>query len=579
MYINLKKEKEIKNEYYSLYLKYNKGIYKILKRKFLNSYKQLPYFIQLNNQEYINNLIQKNKFLNNIDGYKLDDMQKNIVLSEEENTLVVAGAGSGKTLTLVARIIYLLRKGIDSQEILCLTLTNSCADNLRQKLHNYNIDLEVLTFHKLGLRILKQNGYYFKIASDNELEKIIDRIITYRKVMDIIPDLKFKTIDYYGRKCGCDKLIKKLQTLIFKQSSYYFYLKQTIFTFITLFKNNNYEEQKFSDFIKENEKEKNKYKKKRQKKYLFLLKLIYQKYENHLEKNNKIDFSDMINKAINSLVNVNNIEYKYIIIDEYQDISLAKCFLLKKIQEKTQASVLAIGDDWQSIYRFTGADLSVFTDFEKYFPNTKVFKLNNTYRNSNELLEIMGKFIMKNKKQMSKQLESNKKLLKPILIYYYEDNQQEILNKLVSSIKSSYFILGRNNNDINLVSKQYQKHFITVHKAKGLESDIVIIINLENSNVGFPNKIINDDILKYVTIKDIYPYEEERRLFYVALTRTRTYNILLVNKNCPSIFAQEIIKENPEKVRIMSCFKCQKMLSKKPKENYICQDFPECNYG
>ena len=548
MYINLKEEKRLKEKYYPLYLKYNKGFYKIIKRKFLKNYKQLPYLIKLNNQVYLNKLIKENDFLNNLDGYQLDNLQKNIVLAEEENTLVVAGAGSGKTLTLLARIIYLVKKGVDPREILCLTLTNSCADNLKEKLKKYNINLEVLTFHKLGIHILKENGYRFKIAKESELKKIIDEFISYGKVKDIIPFLNFKTFDYYGHNCNLDQTIKKLQNIIFKESTYYVYLRQTILTFINLFKNNNYNYQKFNDFLNKNEKEKNKYKRKRHKKYLILIKLLYEKYEDYLEKNNKIDFNDMINKAIVILENGSIKDYKYIIIDEYQDTSLAKWFLLKKLQEKTNAHILAIGDDWQSIYRFTGTDLNVFTDFEKYFPNTKVFKLNNTYRNSNELLKIMNKFIMKNKRQIPKNLVSNKRLLKPILVYYYDDNQEELLKQILKEMRNPYLILGRNNNDINLVPKKYQKNFMTVHKAKGLEAETVIIINLENSNLGFPNKIINDDILKYVSTKDIYPHEEERRLFYVALTRTKTYNILFVNKNNPSIFAREIIKENADKI-------------------------------
>lgn len=578
MYINLKEEKKLQEEYYPLYLKYNKGFYKIIKRKFLRNYRQLPHLIKLNNQIYINKLIKENNFLNNIEGYKLDNIQKNIVLAEEENTLVIAGAGSGKTLTLLAKIIYLIKKGINPKEILCLTLTNSCADNLKNKLKKYNIKLDVLTFHKLGFRILRENGYGFKIAKESELRRIIDELIRYDKVMDIIPFLNFKTFDYYGHKCNSDKIIKEIQNTIFKESSYYFYLSQTILTFINLFKNNNYNYRIFEEFLNKNEEEKNKYKRMRHKKYLLLLKMIYEKYEDYLEKNNKIDFNDMINKAIDVLEKGYLKEYKYIIIDEFQDTSLAKCFLLKKLQEKTNASILAIGDDWQSIYRFTGTDLNVFTDFEKYFPNTKVFKLNNTYRNSNDLLKIMNKFIMKNKRQMPKKLMSSKKLLRPILVYYYEENQKEVLDKILRDIKCSFLILGRNNNDINLINERYQKHFMTVHKSKGLESEIVIIINLENDILGFPNKIINDEILKYVGTKDIYPYEEERRLFYVALTRTKTYNILLVNKNNPSIFASEIIKENPDKIVTMMCPKCQKMLVKSQKNTYKCQNFPNCQY-
>ncbi len=578
MYINLKVEEQLKGKYYQLYLKYNRGIYKIIKRNFLKKYLNMSSMIQQNNKKYLEQQKKENIFLNNFDGCKLDDMQKDIVLSEEENTLVVAGAGSGKTLTLLARIIYLLNNGVNANNILCLSLTNSCANNLKAKLKKYNIDLDVLTFHKLGFRILKESGYHFKLAKVNDLINIIDELTYYYKVKDIIPLIKFKTFDFYGDECDIDNIMMDLQNIIFKETSYYFYLKQTILTFINLFKNNNYDYKKFDEFLRINAKEKNKYKKRRGEKYLLLIREIYNKYEAFLESNNKIDFNDMINKAIVILEKEKINDYKYIIVDEYQDTSLSKCLLLKKLQEKTSASLLAIGDDWQSIYRFTGTDLDVFTDFAKYFEYTKIFKLSNTYRNSNELLKIMTKFIMKNKRQIAKNLVSKKSLLKPILVYYYDNNQEEMLYKVLRRLKGTYLILGRNNSDINLVNKKYQKYFMTVHKAKGLESDVTVIINLENSSLGFPNKIINDDILKYVGTKDVFPYEEERRLFYVALTRTKTCNILLVNKNNPSMFALEIIKENPKQIITMICPKCQKMLVEGKKNTYFCQDYPKCKY-
>ena len=90
----------------------------------------------------------------------------------------------------------------------------------------------------------------------------------------------------------------------------------------------------------------------------------------------------MINKATN-IVNKEGIyPYKYIIIDEYQDTSLNKCLLIKAIQNKTNASLIAVGDDWQSIYRFTGSNLEIFTNFKDYFPKAKILKLKNTYRNN-----------------------------------------------------------------------------------------------------------------------------------------------------------------------------------------------------
>ena len=514
MYISLKEEEKLKK---NLHLKY-KGIKKILLNKKL---KQLNNFIITSNRNYIDNIK-----MNSIDGIILDDIQRKVIFSEEENTLVLAGAGSGKSLTILARIVYLVNNGVLPEDILVLSFTNASSDSLTKKLKQLGIDLKVLTFHKLGIKILKNKGYKFSIINDNILDNMVNNSIDLNSVKGII-DIEFAGDD-------TENFIKDN---MFKNSDYFFYLKQTIITFINLFKSKNYSPNMFNSFYNKNSYEKNKYIRKRNKKYLDLIKDIYDKYENYLVSNNKIDFNDMINKAIDNV----DLSYKYVIVDEYQDTSFSKFCLLKKIKENTNAKVMVVGDDWQSIYRFTGTDLSVFTEFEKHFKYTKVFKLSNTYRNSNELLRITSKFIMKNKNQYSKNLVSNKYLKNPIYIVYY-DNQTKKLTDVLKKINKPYFILGRNNNDIKIVPKKYQKNFMTIHKSKGLEIDISVIINLEDSPLGFPNKIINDSILKYVSVHDTFPYEEERRLFYVALTRTKSYNILLVNKKKPSMFVKEIIK-------------------------------------
>ena len=266
----------------------------------------------------------------------------------------------------------------------------------------------------------------------------------------------------------------------------------------------------------------------------------------------------------NKLVLKNGIKkkYKYIIIDEYQDTSYVKFNLIKNILEKTNAHLLAVGDDFQSIYRFTGCNLDIFVNFKKYFKDSTIMKIENTYRNSLELINITSKFILKNKKQIKKNLQSSKHLDKPIKYIYY-NNKKEIFKKLIIDIynktKKEIMILGRNNKDINSVinddfilsnndliflkNKDIKMKYYTVHKSKGLESDNVIIINMEDKLLGFPSQIEDDKILGFVlNKKDYYPYEEERRIFYVALTRTKNEVYLLIPVNKKSIFVDEIKK-------------------------------------
>ena len=273
----------------------------------------------------------------------------------------------------------------------------------------------------------------------------------------------------------------------------------------------------------------------------------------------------MINKATNIIKNNGYIKkYRYIIIDEYQDTSYTKYNLIKEIKNKIDCKLFVVGDDFQSIYRFTGCNLDIFLKFKKYFKYSKIIKINNTYRNSKELISISGNFIMKNKNQLRKKLKSNKSINKPVVIIY-TNNIKKDFKKLIQIINTNILVLGRNNNDIykvldnevklfkdKIIYKDKNIRYLTVHKSKGLEEDNVILINLENSILGFPSKIENNKILNYVlNEKDNYPYEEERRLFYVALTRTKNYVYLLVNKDKESIFVKELIKDNKDEINIL----------------------------
>ena len=265
-------------------------------------------------------------------------------------------------------------------------------------------------------------------------------------------------------------------------------------------------------------------------------------YQEELRSTNTLDFNDMIVKATKTVKETKISNIKYIIVDEYQDTSYIRYLLIKEIKEKTKAKIICVGDDYQSIYRFTGCSLNMFINFKRYFKNSKILKIRKTYRNSQELINIAGSFIQKNKKQIYKKLKSNKHLNKPIKIMYGNN-----LNNLICNVKEEkILILGRNNFDINkynLIPRNDIK-YMTIHKSKGLEEDAVIIINLKNDIIGIPSKIKDNKILDYVNRKICeYPYEEERRLYYVAMTRTKGNLYLLVDKNNPSIFIKEIIKE------------------------------------
>ena len=503
----------------------NKRIKKI-KRKVE---KQNKKFIELKTKENI-------ELFNNIKGCKLDKDQVKAILIEEDSCLVIAGAGSGKTLTMLGKIKYLIeKKEIDPKKILCISFTNAITTDLKNSIkEELNIDMEVLTFHKLGLKVLKENNINAKIVDENKLKKIVEYVIKY--------------IDKEEMK---------------KYFSNELELKKIIITFINLYKSG--KETSLLNIKEEIEKEKNRFIKNRN---IFLIKIIekvYNKYQKTLEINEEIDFNDMINEASSLIIEGYRFpKYDYIIIDEYQDTSYARYKLLKAIKDKNNCPLLAVGDDWQSIYRFTGCDIQMFTEFKKYFEYSYITKIQKTYRNPQQLIDIAGMFVMKNPNQYKKYLKSDKFLEKPIKIFLYEKEEEiNLILKEIPQERKEILILGRNNEDLNEININGEKiKKLTVHKSKGLQSDTVIIINLKDNITGFPNQITDDAIFKYLLNKEIYPFEEERRLFYVALTRTKNEVYLFTPKNSKSCFIDELIHLYQSEIEILSkkdyCKKCGK---------------------
>ena len=162
---------------------------------------------------------------------------------------------------------------------------------------------------------------------------------------------------------------------------------------------------------------------------------IYDLYEKVLKKMGCVDFNDMIDEAIKKItINGLSEKYKYILVDEYQDITYKRYEFLHLLQEKSNAKIFCVGDDWQSIYGFSGSDISLFTDFNSMFPNTqKHLKLNTTYRNSNELINIAGNFIQKNPMQLKKELISqgknkdNKQSVKGVYYHFANNDSKNIV--------------------------------------------------------------------------------------------------------------------------------------------------------
>ena len=479
-----------------------------------------------------------------VNGYALDKEQTKAVTCNNNQILVIAGAGSGKTLTIVGKVKYLIEKElIDKNKILCISFTNETVNSLKESLNKEGYLVDVKTFHKFSLDILSNNNY--KVASSNLLEYIIEEY--------------FYSFIYFDNTY---KLLNKyLEINNLSYNEFINNFKKTTESFIKCFKACNYKIDYFLDILFDK-------KSVREEKYLLVIIFkIFILYEEELKSQNMIDFDDMITCAKEEILKKRYFKYKYIIIDEYQDTSFSRYELIKSITEKFNVRIMAVGDDYQSIYAFNGCSIKLFTEFNKYFKNSSIIKIKNTYRNTKDIVDISKRFVQKNKQQIRKNLKS-KKYLKDSITVVYSYNQLESFIKIIEPL-DNILVLGRNNKDINLIIdninfklekdrviylKDESKNikFLTVHKSKGLEEKNIIILNVIDDILGFPNKIKEDSLIRYLKKKeDNFLYSEERRLFYVALTRAKEKVFILTNKSNPSIFVKELVSNYRLKIKVI----------------------------
>jgi DNA helicase-4 len=446
-----------------------------------------------------------------------------------------------------------------------------------------------------------------------------------------------ETFSYYNRDhILLDKLreMLKKENVIFKpRDTKSIYTKVTdndknfgkeitnlIITFVNLSKSRQLDYNSIINLFSDKTKAENEFMLERQEIFLKFALPILKTYDKILKEKGEIDFNDMINQATDIIkTKKTKYTYQHIIIDEYQDISYSRFNLIKQIRELSGARLICVGDDWQSIYRFAGSDISLFSNFEKYVGKYEQLFIEQTYRNSQSLIDITSKYIQKNTKQISKNPKSKKEPLEnPIkFVYYSQDNAEDIfINEIRSLIDKNgnkpILVLGRHSFDINEFIKltpnskikYYERSdklevkgfedielkYITVHKSKGLEADNVIVLNLKNHLLGFPNKMTDDPMLSLLLSDDEeYRFAEERRLFYVALTRTKNEVVLLI-PNDVSLFAEELVTDNDflltvnnEKLSKTNCPYCQtghlviRQNSVKQNQFLGCSHYPSCD--
>ena len=470
-----------------------------------------------------------------VENHPLDREQRKAIYDPARFSLTVAGAGSGKTTTILGKILYLLQSGFASPpEILVLSFTHDSATELRERfLREYyqkfaeqillrkspppNITIE--TFHSLALKLLRSLWPDFSVAvsktdSDDSLSSGSDDEATpesiIREFLDL-HELESETVTQIASKISSEEY-RKLFLTVFEQ---------------------------------------------------------YQRELSSLLEKHQTTFSGLIKLAIQNLRSGQiKTRFRYIIVDEYQDLSALRQEFLRLLLESSQANLFAVGDDWQAIYGFSGSRVDFTLNFRRFWGDFSLHRISKTYRFGPTLAGLSSSFIMQDHTQIQKQIQSQKEdVLEPVVEISGDSERLdlEVLTHYFESLPrdSSILLLGRFQIDqfrlvhcskfkltpdgIKFQTRPDLKiRFLTVHQSKGLEVDYVILLNNRESKLGFPAQV-KDPPLKTELVKiaeelslDQASVNEERRLFYVALTRAKKQVILLTVDGKESSFIKEL---------------------------------------
>ncbi|KGJ90158.1 UvrD-helicase domain-containing protein [Colwellia psychrerythraea] len=362
-----------------------------------------------------------------------------------------------------------------------------------------------------------------------------------------------------------------------------------------------------------------------------LLNPILTAYEQHLSNSGEIDFEDMINKAL-SYVKTDKFKspWRYIMVDEFQDISEPRARLVKALRDnKKECSIFAVGDDWQAIYRFSGADVSLTTQFARYFGATTQSALMQTFRFNNQIAKVATDFISKNPAQISKSISSIKQVDAPAVSLLKRESSQNNMAKTMSNktmiidemangaidevltaisakvckpitvyLLARFWFLLPTSIDIKRLNNQYPLLAIegqSFHASKGKEADYVIIIGMKKGIHGFPSAKTTPAIHEALLAKEeSFKYAEERRLFYVALTRAKDRAYIIADMSDSNNFVQELVNDHhielnefdsttsQSSVADLPCMVCDTGLLKKRTGRfgtfYACSNSPRCQH-
>ena len=344
--------------------------------------------------------------------------------------------------------------------------------------------------------------------------------------------------------------------------------------------------------------------------FLKVFKPIYEAYIEYLQQSDTVDFDDLLYQGAEQITQNNTLpRIQYMLVDEAQDISQARANIVDACVQRHSTRLFAVGDDWQSIYRFSGADIRFMTDFHRPFKKTKYLALTQTFRSNQNIVDVASRFIQKNPAQLKKNVTAHMQTDKQAVLlsdYTRYDETTRLLQFLQGCAvraqqaqeRRSVFILTRYNSQLpdyiarlNATYPTLEIKCSSIHRAKGLEADYVVIHHVNSGTMGFPSQKEEDILLLDVMPPaEPFPNAEERRLLYVAITRAKHAVLLLYRGDTPSPFISELAEYEgvyPFKTTFLGlhtqdCPECQsgQLVMKKGPYGlfYSCSNTTQCTF-
>lgn len=493
-------------------------------------------------------LAQYADFFSTVESSPLNPAQARAVVNGEQSLLVLAGAGSGKTSVLVARAGWLLASGeAVADQILLLAFGRKAAQEMDERIQArlHTQDITARTFHALALHIIQQGSK--KVPAISRLEND-----TQARQALLVKTWRQQCSEKKAQAKGWRQWLEEELSWEVPEGSFWQdeklarRLGSRLDRWVSLMRMHGGSQ---AEMIESAPEEVRALFSKRVK----LMAPMLKAWKTALKEENAVDFSGLIHQAIVILEKGRFVSpWKHILVDEFQDISPQRAALLSALRAQNKhTSLFAVGDDWQAIYRFSGAQLELTTAFHHYFGEGDRSDLDTTYRFNARIGEIANRFIQQNPHQLAKPLNSLTQGDKKAVTLLPEDQLEPLLDKLSGYAKPDerILVLARYHHlkpaSLEKAATRWptlQLDFMTIHASKGQQADYVIVMGLKEGSDGFPaparESVMEQALLP---VPEDFPDAEERRLLYVAITRARHRVWLLFNKDEPSAFV-DILK-------------------------------------